>query len=233
MKCLVFDIWGDYGHFRKFYTTSSPLTFSIPPRTTVCGIIAALIGLDKEEYLKYFTKDKCNIAIQLNKEVNKTRLSYNLINTKTAKLYSQIKDRTQVTFELLQDPSYRIYINHLDNEIYSKIKSYLEANKNYYTLSMGLSQFIAEFRYVKEIDLEYKDNSNEFVYINTAIAFDEDMEIQFEEGKEYFKDTMPNEMNEDRVVQEYKKVLFERNGLPISCKCNYYSGNEGEKLVFL
>ena len=97
---------------------------------------------------------------------------------------------------------------------------------------MGLSQFIAEFRYVKEIDLEYKDNSNEFVYINTAIAFDEDMEIQFEEGKEYFKDTMPNEMNEDRVVQEYKKVLFERNGLPISCKCNY-SGNEGEKLVFL
>ena len=125
MKCLVFDIWGDYGHFRKFYTTSSPLTFSIPPRTTVCGIIAALIGLDKEEYLKYFTKDKCNIAIQLNKEVNKTRLSYNLINTKTAKLYSQIKDRTQVTFELLQDPSYRIYINHLDNEIYSKIKSYL------------------------------------------------------------------------------------------------------------
>ena len=142
MKCLVFDIWGDYGHFRKFYTTSSPLTFSIPPRTTVCGIIAALIGLDKEEYLKYFTKDKCNIAIQLNKEVNKTRLSYNLINTKTAKLYSQIKDRTQVTFELLQDPSYRIYINHLDNEIYSKIKSYLEANKNYYTLSMDLASLL-------------------------------------------------------------------------------------------
>ena len=53
MKCLVFDIKGDYGHFKKYYTTSSPLTFSIP-RTTVSGMIGALIGLDKEEYLKYF-----------------------------------------------------------------------------------------------------------------------------------------------------------------------------------
>ena len=52
MKCLVFDIKGDYGHFKKYYTTSSPLTFSIPPRTTVSGMIGALIGLDKEEYLK-------------------------------------------------------------------------------------------------------------------------------------------------------------------------------------
>ena len=44
MKCLVFDIKGDYGHFKKYYTTSSPLTFSIPPRTTVSGMIGALIG---------------------------------------------------------------------------------------------------------------------------------------------------------------------------------------------
>lgn len=102
MKCLVFDIWGEYGHFRKFYTTSSPLTFSIPPRTTICGIIAAIIGLDKDEYLNHFSKAKANIAIQLNNPINKTRISYNLINTKTAKMYSKIKDRTQVTFELLK-----------------------------------------------------------------------------------------------------------------------------------
>ncbi|MFB3896899.1 MAG: CRISPR-associated protein Cas5, partial [bacterium] len=31
MKILVFDIWGDLGHFRKFYTTTSPLSFSFPP----------------------------------------------------------------------------------------------------------------------------------------------------------------------------------------------------------
>lgn len=233
MKCLVFDIWGDYGHFRKFYTTSSPLTFSIPPRTTICGIIAAIIGLDKEEYLKYFTKDKANIAIKLNNQVDKTRVSYNLINTKTAKMYSKIKDRTQVTFELLKNPSYRIFINHSDEEIYHRLKNFLQQGKNYYTLSMGLSQFIAEFKYLGEKELNFKTNEDKFVDISTAIAFDEGLQVEFENGKEYFRDMMPNEMGEDRVIVEYKKILFERNGLPIRCKCDYYMSNEGEKLVFL
>lgn len=233
MKCLVFDIWGDYGHFKKFYTTSSPLTFSIPPRTSICGMISALIGLDKEEYLKYFSKRYAKIAVKINSPVNKTRVSYNLINTKTAKMYSKIKDRTQVTFELLKNPSFRIYINHSDEDIYNKIKYFLENNKNYYTLSMGLSQFIAEFKYIEEKELIAVENNTELVDINTVINFNEEIEIEFESGKEYFKDTMQNEMNEDRVVVEYSKVLFERNGLPIKCKCDYYKGEEGDRIVFL
>jgi len=53
MKVLVFDIWGDYGHFRKFYTTTSPLTFSFPPPPTIAGILGAIYGTDKKtnEYL--------------------------------------------------------------------------------------------------------------------------------------------------------------------------------------
>ena len=129
MKCLVFEIKSDYGHFRKFYTTSSPLTFSIPPRTTVAGMISAVIGLDKEEYLKHFSKKDAKIAIQITSPVNKTRISYNLINTKTANMYSKIKDRTQVTFELLKNPKFRIYFSHNNSEIYNKFKSFLEQKK--------------------------------------------------------------------------------------------------------
>ena len=129
MKALVFDIKGDYGHFRKFYTTSSPLTFSIPPRTTVCGIIGALIGLDKKEYLKYFKKEEAKIAIQILQPINKTRLSINLIDTKKAKeYYSKIEKRTQVTYELLKNPSYRIYFYHSNKELYKKVKLFLEEN---------------------------------------------------------------------------------------------------------
>lgn len=232
MKTLVFDIKGDYGHFRKFYTTSSPLTFSIPPRTTVCGIIGALIGLDKEEYLNYFKKEDANIAIQILSPIKKTRLSINLIDTKNAKMYSKIDNRTQVTYELLKNPSYRIYFSHSDENIYNKVKSYLQENKNYYTLSLGLSEFIAEYEYKGEIDLKYMDNSD-FTYIDTVIKFDEKVKIEFENKKEYFKDTMQNEMNNERVVTEYTKVLLERCGQPIKCNIDYYLGNRGEKIVFL
>lgn len=232
MKALVFDIKGDYGHFRKFYTTSSPLTFFIPPRTSVCGIIGALIGLDKEEYLNYFKREDANIAIQILSPINKTRLSINLIDTKTAKMYSKINNRTQVTYELLKSPNYRIYLSHRCENIYNKVKLYLEENKNYYTLSLGLSEFIAEYEYKGEINLKHISN-DDFTYIDTVIKFDEEIKIEFENKKEYFKDTMQNEMNNERIVTEYTKVLLERCGQPIKCNIDYYLGDRGEKIVFL
>lgn len=232
MKCLVFDIKGEYGHFRKFYTTSSPLTFSIPPRTTVSGMIGALIGLEKEEYIDYFSKEDAKIAIQIISPIKKSRLSINLINTKTAKMYSKIKDRTQVTLELLKDPHFRVYFSHKDGKIYSKTKEFLEEGKNYYTLSLGLSEFIAECKYIKEMDVDSIENS-EFVDIDTAINFNDGVEINFENNKEYFKDTMQNEMNNKRIVTEYAQVLLERQGLPIKSNIDYYQGSDGEKIVFL
>jgi CRISPR-associated protein Cas5h len=57
MKVLVFDVWGEFGHFRKHYTTTSPLTYSIPPRTAIAGMIAAIEGFGKDEYLQYFSKE--------------------------------------------------------------------------------------------------------------------------------------------------------------------------------
>ena len=233
MKALVFDIKGDYGHFRKFYTTSSPLTFSIPPRTTVCGIIGALIGLDKKEYLKYFKKEEAKIAIQILQPINKTRLSINLIDTKKAKeYYSKIEKRTQVTYELLKNPSYRIYFYHSNEELYKKVKLFLEENKSYYTLSLGLSEFLAEKKYRGEINLQhiYKDD---FAYIDTVVKFDENLKIDFEDNKEYFKDTIQNEMDENREVTEYIKILLERSGQPIKCQTDYYLSDRGEKIVFL
>lgn len=50
---LVFDLWGDLGHFKKPYTTTSPLSYAFPPRPTVAGIISAIVGLKKEEYLRF------------------------------------------------------------------------------------------------------------------------------------------------------------------------------------
>ena len=52
---LVFDIFGDYAHFRKYFTNMSPTTFVVPPRTVLTGIIGALIGISKEENPESFS----------------------------------------------------------------------------------------------------------------------------------------------------------------------------------
>lgn len=234
MKCLVFDVWGDFAHYRKFYTTSSPITFSFPPRTAVAGMISAIIGLKKEEYIKFFTKDKAYIALRILNPVKKSRISYNLIDTKTAKMMSKIVNRTQVTFELLKDPKFRIYFYHEDKQIYEKLKTCLENHESFYTPCLGLSEFIANFSYVGEFELSEKDNED-YVLLQSIVPFNsEQLKVEFEDMKEYFKDTIPNEMNENREVTEYLKVLYERNGKSIKCNLSrYYQLSEEEKIVFL
>ncbi len=64
MKITVFDLYGKFAHFRKFYTNSSSLTYLIPPRTTIEGIIAALLGYERDSYYDVLSVDKLNIAVK-------------------------------------------------------------------------------------------------------------------------------------------------------------------------
>ena len=47
-EILIFDIQSEYGHFRKYNTTTSPLTYSIPTRTAIAGILGAILGMERE-----------------------------------------------------------------------------------------------------------------------------------------------------------------------------------------
>jgi len=47
------------------------LTYSIPTRTAVSGIIAAVLGFGKEDYQEHFTKPQAKIAIGIRNPVKK------------------------------------------------------------------------------------------------------------------------------------------------------------------
>ena len=236
MKVLVFDVWGEYAHFRKYYTTTSPLTFSVPPRTAICGLLAAISGLEKDEYLKHFTKDKANIAVKIVTPIKKVRLSENLIDTKNAPMMSKIKNRTQIRFELLKDAKFRVYLNHKENELFNKLADYIANHKCVYTPCLGLSEHIANFGFIGEFDCELKSETEKSVQIDSVIPIRQgsNLKIDFQDGGEYFHETLPIEMEEDRTLREYCKVAFERNGAPISAKLDqYWLLENGERIVFL
>ncbi len=222
-KFLIFDIWGDYAHFKKYYTTSSPLTFSIPPRTALIGLISAIIGLDKESYFNIMTKDKAKIAVRIINPIKKIRMTQNLINTKGG-YWTLIKKpthepRTQIRFEYLKDPHFRIYFNHTDTEIYESLKSNLENHKSVYTPYLGISELIANFSFISETKISEILNGKEFVDINTVIPLDKEIKVNLlQPGKKYFKERIPVEMKPGRVVTEYSEVIYESEGKPISAK---------------
>ena len=42
---LAFEIWGKFASFKDPFTISQNLTFNLPPKTAVGGMMASLLGL--------------------------------------------------------------------------------------------------------------------------------------------------------------------------------------------
>jgi CRISPR-associated protein Cas5h len=231
-RVMVFDVWGDYAHFRKNYSTSSPLTYSFPPRTAISGLIGAIAGSDKSEYFRQFFRDSAMIGCKIINPVKKVRIGENLIDTKSAVKMHFIKNRTQIRFEFVKDPKYRIYFSHADEQFYKTVKDLLSNHQSIYTPCLGLSQLICNFDFIGEFGLEKlgEDIQN----IDSVVPGQYIQEPEFEDGSEYFSEVMPCEMGEDREVTDYREILFERNGKGIKARAKeLWEVGNNEHIVFL
>lgn len=237
MKTLVFDIKGDLGHFRKFYTTSSPLTFSFPPPPTVKGVLGAIYGAAKEDYLKLFSSDQCKIAIRIMSPIKKVRMGINLINTKD-NFWQPIKKgrheaRTQIRTEFVKDPAYRIYFSHNNQNVFEQMAELVKNHEEYYTVSLGLSELIADISYVCTNDfLEFNAQKVDIMSV-IPLSSIEDYGIDFEEGKRYFRELIPVDMNPERIVEHYEDVIFEMDGNSIRATMKrFWKNSNGDCIAF-
>lgn len=232
-RVLIFDIWGDFGHFKKPYTTTSPLSFAFPPRPTIAGMIAAIIGLDKTEYANHFLKNTANIGLRIMNPVKKIRISHNLIDTKKAIRFSRIRQRTQIRYEYIKDPGYRIFFQHKDKDIYNHTKTLIENHESVYTLSLGLSELLANFELIGDFDLQTVDNKHPTL-IDSVIPTHLTEDFEIETGKAYFSENIPIEMTRDRIVTEFGSVFYEQNGKPVMAQPKrYYTTQNGDTFLFL
>ncbi|MGB9666821.1 MAG: type I-B CRISPR-associated protein Cas5b [Candidatus Cryosericum sp.] len=222
---LVVDVWSDYAHFRKPYTTSSPLTFAFPPRTALAGLVAAFIGLGKDEYLEHFTRDKASLAVALGGSaagVVKTRIPENFIDTKDSGSFKmvKIKNHTQINVEVVYAPRYRIFIQHQESEVYTALKNNFAQHHSVYTPYLGISEFIAGYSFVGEFPCSPVQRLSGPIPIASVVPIDhvKPGSIVFEagtSGNEYLKERMPGEMLPGRVTTSYDDILYERHGNPI------------------
>lgn len=214
-KVVVFDIWGDYGFFRRGYTATSPLTYPFPPRTTLAGMIAAILGIERNKYHGLFTMEDSALALQVINPIKKIRFRQNLINTKEGFYLWDIngQGRTQVTFEYLRDPRYRIYAWLKGNQ-FAKLEGMLKEHKSVYTPYLGISEHIANFGYIGTFNVKSKEAKGEEVDISSIMAC-RTIEIKQQPGRKYNKVRTPGFMDENRVVKKFLDFIFEDEGKTI------------------
>jgi len=217
-RVIVFDIWGEFAHFRKFFTTSSPLTYSFPPPPTVRGIVGAILGLSKDRYIE--VTNSLSVGVSLLSPVKKIRMGLNFIFTKGSggkfepTLFRDKKGdssktlRTQVQMEFLKDVKYRIYLSG-DESLLNSLMEYLPYRKTEYTISLGLSECLADFEFVGEFEAEFLSKTDS---VKSAIPIKNVKILTLEAPMKLLKERIPTFMNTERAVLKYENTLIEATG---------------------
>jgi CRISPR-associated protein Cas5h len=242
-KVIIFDIWGDYAHFKKIYTTSSPLTYGIPSRTALCGLIGSILGFSKNKYNEILGEANIKFSVKIINKIIKTRMGFNWIDTKSAgKNMNSIKQRTQIKIEFVKNPKYRIYVSLSDDKLYEKLLHNIKNHETYYTPCLGVAYCIANFEFISENNFQKIESFSDetFLDIVGTITLDnlkDKNSINFiSDNSEfhYIKEKIPFYMNNDREVLEYKNYLFEKSGKTLSIKPKfYYQLDNKEKIILL
>ena len=227
-RIIVIDLKGAMAHFREFYTNSSSLTYSFPPRTVVTGILAGIMGLPRDSYYDKFNSQSCRLGMSILSPFRKimNTLNYSYMKSATHFVINQ-GQHLQVQFEtvvpaesssLWGDLIYRIYFWHSDKSIMDEIKTRTQQRRYKYPPFMGISEYTAELEFVKEItggriqEIRSDDYEDFATVLNTDLIAEYGLE--FKNGSQplqYMKEIMPLEFNSDRSNKSTGRFIFEKN----------------------
>ncbi len=247
MDILILDIKGKFAHFRKFYTNSSSLSYSIPPRTTLIGIISAVLGYERDSYYELFSRENFNIAVRGLSPVNRIMQSLNYIKATGNKYLIEPEEHTQIPFEILcseDSVTYRIYLHHKDKTIMDEIQERVKNKRYVYPPYMGAAPFSCSIDYVDRV-LGNLIEENSTVSLCTALRADiinqGTLDI-FTEELQIVKERMPAEILKDRVIGQIENYIFDQKGKSIKAsikekavtvKYNYFNEKVTENISFM
>ena len=248
MELIVFDLEGKFAHFRKYYTNSSSLTYYFPPRTTIIGLIAGIIGLKRDSYYDVFSKEKAYIGISIKSKIKKIMETVNYIWAENiSELNLSKRQHTQIPIEILtpldfnDSIRYRIYFYHNDKEIYKKVYELVKENKTIYPPYFGISEFIAKIEFIDLVKPEIRKDKK--IILNSVVNLDyiKNGKLVHKNGSLYIKERMPYDFDHDRRLKDTPKdfIIELNNGkveveLEDELEClliNYRLGTEN--IVFM
>jgi len=209
---FVFEIWGKFASFRDPFTISQNISLPIPPKTTVAGMLASILGV--EEYLgKSEFSDFDYSVVSLN-PIRKKSFSQNYINDYTSKVQTQINSlkksdyaklaegfrdkknpQKPINREILLDVRYLIFIKKFADE--DTITRHLENKISKFPLYLGNSEFAGNFKFIKIYDAMEMLNMPS-AKVDSFILESDVKNIEFEEGVRYSSLSFATKLNKNR-----------------------------------
>jgi CRISPR-associated protein Cas5h len=176
--CLSLRVRSDWGHFKKYGRTASKQTYQIIPRTALAGLLAGIVGVERDGYYDTFGEGSSAVAITPESPLRTINVPTTGVSTdpgsaaakkagssrsRSITYHDTTQNRQIHNYEVLVDPAYRIDVAVEDEEFYSRLKTHLEQETATYPPSMGLSEYLASIEYIGEFEVDRTDESRDVV----------------------------------------------------------------------
>jgi CRISPR-associated protein Cas5h len=239
MNVVCFEYKAKYGHFLRAEANANGVTYPVPPRTVLLGLIAAVIGLPKDALAGELAEAHIALAGTLPRRFwHKTNVRKDPPSPlpwrikKTDKGTSSEQRNFRFPQELLWQPHYRVWAG-LPGSHHSDLTGRLRDRRWHFTPCMGLSEMLAEVEFVDEYAAELLPSGIQLIgsiapqdsgQIDTTRAADAALSLQ--------SLRMPVSVTEDRVFN-HRTYWLERSGQPFPFKTDVAWRAGSEIFIFL
>lgn len=208
MMAVVFEISGDYAMFRKFYTTTSSVSYPFPPPTAVGGILCAIIGEGNNSenaahFANYWNTLYGNrVAISIMNQTRWYTASVNFWNFKNPEkaIHNIIKH------QFVKNPRYRIYV---EGPIEERLVPFLQSGSFVFTPYLGTAYSLANITYIGSF--ESKPAGEDATFVKSIIPIEIKPKIDFVKTGGVFKDIVPFQMDVERTLEKSITVFYPAN----------------------
>jgi CRISPR-associated protein Cas5h len=214
-QAVKFKLSGDYALFKKPFANNQPQSFVIPPKTAILGMVGAIMGWRKEDYINNLPFDKFLYAVRLlTSKIKKETVGLNLMQGKNGKftfnenpISNPSPDRGQrspTRYEFIKNIEWEIFLIIEEQTIQVELFERLQKKKFVYNPNLGMQQLFAKIENEEIKEVEKCQILNDNIYTSFEKNF-----IKFKINKPitFYNELIPVSFNADRSLPITKEII--------------------------
>lgn len=233
MKGVLFDLKGNWGHFRKPETNNNPLTHDFITKTALLGLIGAVLGFERREMAELFPQlsEDLLYGVCVRKVVKKESWAFSL------RYVVDMMQKAPKQMEFLKNPENSIVLalkGENSSSIFSDFVSAIQKNEAKFTPVLGLHNCPAEIGFVSIGEFEIKNGD----FATKGFIKAEQINTQKTLASNKFRiglEKIPTFQNNDfwNLPYRYEKVLYPSEEQEVFANGEFYEFTDGSQWTLI
>lgn len=238
MRGFLFDIKGNWAHYRKPETNNNPLTHDFITKTALLGLMGAVLGIERKEMAQLFPQFSEDLlyGVYIKTAVKKESWAF------TLRYVVDLFQKSPKQMEFLKNPENRVALA-LNGErsatYFDAFQQAIQSQEARFTPILGLHNCPAELNFVGAG--EFNERSGEFVtrsfitehhQLNTSKLISTP---DFTQGFRIGVERVPTFQNDDfwNPPERYMRVIYPSEGKEIIANGDYYQFSDGSQWALI